>query len=120
MDIGVVENVVGVCGDGEGVWLYVEVVWCVECVFCGDGWVEIDNNICENVLWCVVLGWCNYLFFGLDRSGEVVVIIYSLLGMCKLNDVEFEVWLCDVLWKISDWLLNWVYELLFWNFEIVK
>lgn len=81
---------------------------------------EIDNNICENALRCVALGRRNYLFFGSDSSGEAAAIIYSLLGTCKLNDVESEAWLRDVLWKISDWSSNRVHELLPWNLETVK
>lgn len=36
----------------------------------------------------MALGRRNYLFFGSDRGGEAAAIIYSLLGMCKLNGVE--------------------------------
>ncbi|MEN3262704.1 IS66 family transposase [Sodalis endosymbiont of Spalangia cameroni] len=89
-------------------------------VFCSDGRVEIDNNICENALRCVALGRRNYLFFGSDRGGEAAAIIYSLLGTCKLNGVEPEAWLRDVLGKISDWPSNWVHELLPWNLSTVK
>lgn len=89
-------------------------------VFCSDGRVEIDNNICENALRCVALGRRNYLFFGSDRGGEAAAIIYSLLGTCKLNGVEPEAWLCDVLGKISDWPSNQVHELLPWNLSTVK
>ncbi|HGO4163231.1 IS66 family transposase [Serratia marcescens] len=89
-------------------------------VFCNDGRVEIDNNICENALRCVALGRRNYLFFGSDRGGEAAAIIYSLLGTCKLNGVEPEGWLRDVLGKISDWPSNRVHELLPWNLSTVK
>lgn len=89
-------------------------------VFCCDGRVEIDNNICENALRCVALGRRNYLFFGSDRGGEAAAIIYSLLGTCKLNGVEPEAWLRDVLGKISDWPSNRVHELLPWNLSNVK
>ena len=89
-------------------------------VFCSDGRVEIDNNICENALRCVALGRRNYLFFGSDRGGEAAAIIYSLLGTCKLNGVEPEGWLRDVVGKISDWPSNRVHELLPWNLETVK
>lgn len=89
-------------------------------VFCNDGRVEIDNNICENALRCVALGRRNYLFFGSDRGGEAAAIIYSLLGTCKLNSVEPEGWLRDVLGKISDWPSNRVHELLPWNLSTVK
>ncbi|EAA0714173.1 hypothetical protein DKS99_21815 [Salmonella enterica subsp. enterica] len=43
---------------------------------------------------------------------SAATIIYSLLGTCKLNGVESEAWLRDVLWKISDWSSNRVHELL--------
>lgn len=89
-------------------------------VFCSDGRVEIDNNICENALRCVALGRRNYLFFGSDRGGDAAAIIYSLLGTCKLNGVEPEGWLRDVLGKISDWPSNRVHELLPWNLSTVK
>lgn len=94
--------------------------WSALNVFCSDGRVEIDNNICENALRCVALGRRNYLFFGSDRGGEAAAIIYSLLGTCKLNGVEPEAWLRDVLGKISDWASNRVHELLPWNLSTVK
>ena len=89
-------------------------------VFCGDGWVEIDNNIAENALRCVALGRKNWLFAGSNKGGEAAAIIYSLLGTCKLNGVEPEGWLRDVLGKISDWPSNRVHELLPWNLPAVK
>lgn len=89
-------------------------------VFCSDGSVEIDNNICENALRCVAVGRRNYLFFGSDRGGEAAAIIYSLLGSCKLNGVEPEGWLRDVLGKLNDWPSNRVDELLPWNSLPVK
>ncbi len=61
-----------------------------------------------------------YLFFGSDKGGEAAAIIYSLLGTCKLNGVEPEAWLRDVISKISDWQSNRVHELLPWNLSIVK
>ncbi|WP_273853222.1 IS66 family transposase [Serratia bockelmannii] len=94
--------------------------WSALNVFCHDGRVEIDNNICENALRCVALGRRNYLFFGSDRGGEAAAIMYSLLGTCKLNGVEPEAWLRDVLGKISDWPSNRVRELLPWNLSTVK
>lgn len=89
-------------------------------VFCGDGWVEIDNNIAENALRCVALGRKNWLFAGSNKGGEAAAIIYSLLGTCKLNGVEPEGWLRAVLGEISDWPSNRVHELLPWNLTTVK
>ncbi|EIG0952229.1 TPA: IS66 family transposase, partial [Salmonella enterica] len=88
--------------------------------YCRDGWVEIDNNICENALRCVALGRRNYMFFGSDNGGESAAIIYSLLSTCKLNGVEPESWLREVIGKINDWPSNRVHELLPWNFSPVK
>jgi len=59
----------------------------------------------------VAVGRKNYLFFGSDNGGEAAAIIYSLLGTCKLNGVEPEGWLREVIDKINDWPSNQVYEL---------
>ncbi|KHA55311.1 hypothetical protein NM74_17640 [Aeromonas hydrophila] len=99
---------------------YMQKQWDALNVFCGDGWVEIDNNICENALRCVALGRRNYLFFGSNNGGEAAAIIYSLIGSYKLNGVEPEGWLREVLGKLSDWPSNRVHELLPWNLAPVK
>lgn len=85
-----------------------------------NGQVEIDNNIGENALRTVAVGRKNYLFFGSDNGGEAAAIIYSLLGTCRLNGVEPEAWLREVIGKINDWLSNRVHELLPWNHSPVK
>ncbi|ENZ9096442.1 transposase domain-containing protein, partial [Enterobacter asburiae] len=88
--------------------------------YCRNGQVEIDNNIGENALRTVAVGRKNYLFFGSDNGGEAAAIIYSLLGTCKLNGVEPEGWLREVISKINDWPSNRVDELLPWNLSSVK
>ncbi|HDR2836424.1 TPA: IS66 family transposase [Enterobacter mori] len=88
--------------------------------YCRNGQVEIDNNIGENALRTVAVGRKNYLFFGSDNGGEAAAIIYSLLGTCKLNGVEPEGWLREVISKINDWPSNRLHELLPWNLSSVK
>lgn len=88
--------------------------------YCCNGQVEIDNNIGENALRTVAVGRKNYLFFGSDNGGEAAAIIYSLLGTCKLNGVESEGWLREVISKINDWPSNQVDALLPWNLPSVK
>ncbi|EGC1290758.1 IS66 family transposase [Salmonella enterica] len=88
--------------------------------YCRDGWVEIDNNLGENALRSVAVDRKNFLFFGSDNGGENAAIIYSLLGTCKLNGVEPESWLREVIGQINDWPSNRVHELLPWNFSPVK
>ncbi len=62
--------------------------WPALTYYANDGWVEIDNNIAENALRAVSLGRKNFLFFGSDHGGERGALLYSLIGTCKLNDVD--------------------------------
>jgi transposase len=83
--------------------------------FCDDGRVEIDNNAAERSLRKVVLGRKNYLFAGSDRGGERAAAIYSLIGTAKLNGLDPEGYLRNVLSRIPDHPINRVEELLPWN-----
>lgn len=83
--------------------------------YCRNGWVEIDNNLCENALRVVALGRRNYIFFGSDSGGEGAAVMYSLIGSCKLNGIEPEAWLRHVISVINTWPANRVKELLPWN-----
>ena len=67
-----------------------------------DGRYRIDNNQAENAIRPVALGRKNYLFCGNHESAERTAIFYSLLGICKLNDVNQQEWLTDVLNRIQD------------------
>lgn len=83
--------------------------------YCRNGWVEIDNNLCENALRVVALGRRNYMFFGSDGGGDSAAVMYSLIGSCKLNGIEPEAWLRHVISVINTWPANRVKELLPWN-----
>jgi transposase len=69
--------------------------------FLGDGRLEADNNIAENALRGIALGRKNYLFAGSDVGGERAAAIYTLIGTAKLNGVNPEAWLADVLARIA-------------------
>lgn len=81
-------------------------------LYCGNGWTEIDNNIAENALRGVALGRKNWLFAGSDSGGEQAAVLYSLIGTCRLNGVDPEVWLRYVLGHIQDWPINRLREML--------
>ena len=62
-----------------------------------DGILQIDNNLIENQIRPVAVGRKNYLFSGSHESAQRAAIIYSLLGTCKLNNINPQDWLNDVL-----------------------
>jgi len=85
--------------------------------YCNDGRLEIDNNAAERALRVVALGRKNFLFAGSDGGGESAAAIYSLIGTAKLNDIEPESYLRNVLSRIAEHPINRIEELLPWNID---
>jgi transposase len=83
--------------------------------FCDDGHLEIDNNAAERSLRAVVLGRKNYLFAGSDAGGERAAALYGLIGTAKLNGLNPQAYLREVLSRIADHPINRIEELLPWN-----
>lgn len=80
-----------------------------------DGAIEIDNNAAERALRGVALGRSNYLFMGSDAGGERAAALYSLVETAKLNGLDPEGCLRDVLGRIAEHPINRIDELLPWN-----
>jgi hypothetical protein len=89
--------------------------WTALMVFVNDGRVEMDNNAAERALRTVAVGRKNYLFAGSDAGGERVAAIYSLLGSARLNGIDPERYMAEVLRRIADHPINRIVELLPWN-----
>jgi len=83
--------------------------------YVNDGRIEIDNNAAERALRTVALGRKNYLFAGSDAGGERAAAIYSLIGTAKLNGLDPELYLRNVLSRIADHPINRIEELVPWN-----
>ncbi len=77
-----------------------------------DGRLEIDNNLVENQIRPVAVGRKNYLFAGSHSAAQDAAMIYSLLGCCKLHNVDPYTWLKDILSRLPDYPANRVHELL--------
>ena len=77
-----------------------------------NGELEIDNNLIENQIRPVALGRKNFLFAGSHTGAKRAALIYSLLGTCKLHEVNPFKWLKDVLERIQDHPINRIEELL--------
>jgi transposase len=83
--------------------------------YCDDGRIAIDNNAAERALRCVALGRKNFLFAGSDAGGERAAALYSLLGTAKLNGLNPEAFLREVISCIAEQPINRIAELLPWH-----
>ncbi len=63
----------------------------------------------------IAAGRKNYLFMGYEAGGKSAAIAYSLIETAKLNGVEPQAWLTDVLSRIADHKINRIDELLPWR-----
>ncbi|MGC8537115.1 MAG: IS66 family transposase [Rhizomicrobium sp.] len=89
--------------------------WAAFTHFLEDGRVCLSNNAAERALRCVPLGRKAWLFCGSDRGGERAAILYTLVQTARLNDVDPQAWLGDVLARINNQPARRINELLPWN-----
>ena len=86
--------------------------------FLDDGKIEIDNNAGERAMRSLAIGRKNWLFAGSDNGGKTAAIIYSLVETAKLNKVNPNLYLAQVLSVIQDYSSTKLAELLPWNLKI--
>lgn len=83
-----------------------------------DGRICLTNNAAERALRCIPLGRKAWLFCGSDRDGQRAAIIYTLIQTAKLNDIDPQAWLADVLARITDHPATRLDELLPWKWRL--
>ena len=85
--------------------------------YLGDGELTIDNNWLENRIRPIALWRSNWLFAGSDRGGQRAAAMYSLIVTAKMNDIDPQAWLADVLARIAGHPASRLDELLPWNWQ---
>ena len=91
--------------------------WTALTRFVDDGRLEMTNNAAERSIRPIALGRKNYLFAGSDAGGRRAALMYTLIETCKMNNVNPEAWLTDVIARIADHPINRVSDLLPWNWS---
>ena len=85
--------------------------------FLHDGRICLSNNAAERELRGIALGRKSWLFAGSDRGGERAGVMLTLIQTAKLNDIDPQAWLADVLVRINDHKSHDLAALLPWNWR---
>jgi transposase len=85
--------------------------------FLEDGRICMSNNAAERALRGIAVGRRNWTFAGSDRGGERAAAIYTLIETAKLNGVDPQAWLADVLARLPDYPAKRIHDLLPWNWK---
>src|ERR671920_921815 len=91
--------------------------WTSFTLFLEDGRVCLSNNAAERGLRGIALGRKSWLFCGSDRGGRRAAAMYSLIITAKMNGVDPQAWLADVLARIANHPASRLHELLPWNWR---
>jgi transposase len=91
--------------------------WAAFARFLDDGRICLSNNAAERALRGIALGRRAWLFAGSDRGGERAAFMYSLIVTAKLNDIDPQAWLADVLRRIADHPASRLADLLPWHWK---
>jgi transposase len=91
--------------------------WAPFTFFLEDGRVCLSNNAAERGLRGIALGRKSWLFCGSDRGGQRAAAMYSLIVTAKMNGVDPQAWLTDVLARIATYPIHRLDDLLPWNWK---
>jgi transposase len=86
--------------------------------FLDDGRICLTNNAAERALRGFALGRKSWLFAGSERGADRAAIMATLITTAKLNEIDPQAWLADVLARINDHAIHRLDELLPWNWAV--
>lgn len=89
--------------------------WPSLCLFLEDGRVAMDNNAAERALRPIGIGRKNWLFAGADTGAETLASAMTIIETAKMNGIDPQAYLADLLDRIHDHKINRINELLPWN-----
>jgi transposase len=94
--------------------------WAAFTRFLDDGRVCLSNNAAERALRGVAIGRRNWTFAGSDAGGHRAAAVYTLIETCKMNDIDPQAWLADILARLPDHPANKVADLLPCNWRSAR
>jgi len=86
--------------------------------YTADGRLEMSNNAAERAVRPLALGRKNWLFAGSDTGGDRAAIMYTIIETAKLNGLDPEAYLRDIIARIADHPINRIDELLPWCWSV--
>ena len=75
--------------------------WAALTRYLDEGYLAIDNNAAERALRGIAVGRKNWLFAGSAEAGRRATVLMTLVSTCKLQGVDPEAYLADVLTRLS-------------------
>ena len=97
---------------------YCLIRWTAFTRFLDDGRICLSNNAAERAVRGVAVGRKNWTFAGSDAGGHRAAAILTLIETCKMNDVDPQAWLTDILARLPDHPAKRINELLPWNWKL--
>ncbi len=88
--------------------------------FLDDGRICLSNNAAERALRGIALGRRNWTFAGSQRGADRAAVMLTLIATARLNSVDPNAWLADVLARIAGLPASRLHELLPWEWERLR
>lgn len=91
--------------------------WTALTRFTLDGRLEMSNNAAERAIRPLTLGRRNWTFLGSDTGGDRAAVFFTIIQTCKLNGVNPEAYLTDIIRRIAQHPAKQIDQLLPWNWR---